>query len=431
MATPSTPPGLELTILMPCLNEAETIEVCIRKALGYLERSGVAGEVLIADNGSTDGSQAIAEGLGARVVPIPEKGYGSALIGGIAAARGRYVIMGDADDSYDFSALDPFVAKLREGYQLVMGNRFRGGIAPGAMPPLHRYLGNPVLSGIGALFFKPGVRDFHCGLRGFDREAILGLGLRTAGMEFASEMVVKACLQRLRIVEVPTTLSKDGRSRPPHLRSWHDGWRHLRFLLIFSPKWLFLYPGVVLLGVGLLASLVLLFGPVEIGSVGFDVSTMIYAAAASVVGFQAVLFALLTKTYAEHEGFLPAGPRFRAISDKLTLERGLLTGLGIFLLGLVVAVVQVIRWRDVGFGGLDARQAVRVAVPAALGLMIGFQTMMSSMFVGILSIPTRAGSNPVAPQPDPADEAVLVAPGTVAAPVADGAPAPTEPAARP
>lgn len=379
----------ELTVLMPCLNEAETIEACINKAFAYLAKSGVDGEVVIADNGSTDGSQQIAERLGARVVPIADKGYGNALIGGIAAARGRYVIMGDADDSYDFSALDPYVAKLREGYQLVMGNRFRGGIAPGAMPPLHRYLGNPVLSGVGRLFFRPGVRDFHCGLRGFDRQAVLRLQLQTSGMEFASEMVVKACLAGLRIVEVPTTLSKDGRSRPPHLRSWHDGWRHLRFLLVFSPKWLFLYPGAVALILGVAACTVLLFGPVAIGSVGFDVSTMIYATAAAVLGYQAVLFALITTVYAEREGFLPAGPRFRALIDRLTLEHGLLLGIGMFILGLVVAVLQVLRWRATGFGGLDARQAVRIATPAALGLMLGFQTMMSSMFVGILTIPTR------------------------------------------
>lgn len=388
----------ELTILMPCLNEAETLETCIRKALGYLESSGVVGEVVIADNGSTDGSQAIAASLGARVVPVAEKGYGSALIGGIAAARGRFVIMADADDSYDFSALAPFVAKLREGYQLVMGNRFKGGIAPGAMPPLHRYLGNPVLSGVGSLFFRPGVSDFHCGLRGFDREAILGLGLRTSGMEFASEMVVKASLAKLRIAEVPTTLSKDGRSRPPHLRSWHDGWRHLRFLLIFSPTWLFLYPGALALALGVVVSIVLLFGPVEVGSIGFDVSTMVYAMAVAVVGYQAVLFAVLTKVYAEQEGFLPAGPRFRALADRLTIERGLLAGLAIFAIGLVVAIAQVVRWGDVGFGGLDARDAVRVAVPAALGLMLGFQTMMSSMFIGILTVPTRGGSNPAPPE---------------------------------
>ena len=387
-------PRVELTILMPCLNEAETLETCIRKALGYLERAGVDGEVVVADNGSTDGSQQIAERLGARVVPVAEKGYGAALIGGIVAARGRYVIMGDADDSYDFSALDPFVARLREGYDLVMGNRFAGGIAPGAMPPLHRYLGNPVLSGIGQLFFKPGVRDFHCGLRGFSRDAILGLGLRTSGMEFASEMVVKASLARLRIAEVPTTLKKDGRSRPPHLRSWHDGWRHLRFLLIFSPRWLFLIPGLTMLAIGLLASLVLLFGPVSIGSVGFDVSTMVYAAGAAIIGYQAVLFAVLTQVYAHHEGFLPSGPRFRRLMDRMTLERGLLLGLLMFVVGLSIALMQLVRWGHAEFGGLDARAAVRVAIPAVLGLTLGFQTMMSSMFVGILGIPTRARSNP-------------------------------------
>lgn len=405
-------PSIELTILMPCLNEAETLEVCIRKALGYLERSGVQGEVLIADNGSSDGSQAIAEACGARVVPIAEKGYGAAILGGIAEARGRYVIMGDADDSYDFSRLDPFVGKLREGFQLVIGNRFQGGIAPGAMPPLHRYLGNPVLSGIGQLFFKPGVGDFHCGLRGFDREAILALGLRTSGMEFASEMIVKACLAKLSVAEMPTTLSPHGRSRAPHLRSWRDGWRHLRFLLIFSPRWLFWVPGVTLLTLGVVASLVLLFGPIEIGSVGFDVSTMIYAMAAAVVGYQSVLFAILTKVYALHEGFIPAGSRFRSAIDKLSLERGLLTGLGLFLLGLVAAIVQVVRWGGgEGFGALDARAAVRVAVPAVLGLMLGFQTLMSSMFIGILGIPTRFGSNPSATGVEP--HAVLRPDGAV------------------
>lgn len=422
MAVMTTSASLELTIVMPCLNEAETLEVCIRKALGYLERSGVVGEVVIADNGSTDGSQEIATRCGARVVPVAEKGYGAALIGGINAARGKYVIMGDADDSYDFSNLDAFVEKLRQGYQLVMGNRFRGGIAPGAMPPLHKYLGNPVLSGIGSLFFKPGVDDFHCGLRGFDREAILALGLRTSGMEFASEMVVKASLQKLRIVEVPTTLSKDGRSRPPHLRSWRDGWRHLRFLLIFSPRWLFWLPGLVLLGLGLLATIVLLFGPVEIGSVGFDVSTMIYSSALAVLGYQAVLFAILTKVYAHHEGFLPSGPRFWRLMDKLTVERGLVLGLIVFLVGLVVAIAQVVRWGGEGFGGLDARAAVRVAIPAALGLMIGFQTIMSSMFVGILGIPTRARSNPPA-------EVVPVAVGAVSLP--GEAPASADPASGP
>ena len=265
---------MELSIVMPCLNEAETLATCIDKARGFLDRHGIAGEIVIADNGSTDGSQEIAVSRGARVVNVPSKGYGSALMGGIAAARGRYVIMGDADDSYDFTDLMPFVERLRAGDELVMGNRFLGGIEPGAMPPLHKYLGNPVLTWIGRLFFGSPSGDFHCGLRGFDRQAILSLDLQTTGMEFASEMVVRATLQGLRIDEVPTTLSKDGRSRPPHLRSWRDGWRHLRFLLMYSPRWLFLYPGLFLMIVGLLAGAWLLPGPRRIGGVELDIQTL-------------------------------------------------------------------------------------------------------------------------------------------------------------
>jgi glycosyltransferase involved in cell wall biosynthesis len=250
----------ELTILMPCLNEAETIATCAKKASSYLSKSNIRGEILVADNGSTDGSREIAQGLGARVVSICERGYGAAQIGGIGAARGRFVIIGDADDSYDFSRLDGFVAKLREGYDLVMGNRFKGGIEAGAMPPLHRWLGNPVLSFIGRIFFKAELGDFHCGLRGFDRQSIRNLGLRARGMEFASEMVVRCRLARLRMTEVPTTLKKDGRSRRPHLHTWRDGWRHLRFLLIFAPRWLFFYPGLALFMFGIVFSIALLPG---------------------------------------------------------------------------------------------------------------------------------------------------------------------------
>jgi len=390
----SSPQPLELTILMPCLNEAETLEVCIRKAQDYLERSGVDGEVVIADNGSTDGSQDIARGLGARVVSISQRGYGAALIGGTVAARGRYVIMGDADDSYDFSALDPFVEALRAGNQLVMGNRFRGGIAPGAMPPLHKYLGNPVLSGIGRLFFNKHIRDFHCGMRGYERQAILDLDLVTTGMEYASEMVVRASLAGLRITEVPTTLSKDGRSRPPHLRSWRDGWRHLRFLLLYAPRWLFLYPGLVALVLGGLATAILMFGPVTIGSVGFSSVTMIYTAAITVLGYEAVTFSILTKLYAAREGFLPVGPRFRWLSDLFTLERGLVLGLVIFLLGLGLGVAQVAGWGDAGFGALDAGRAIRVAVPVMIGVTLGFFTIMASMFAGALTVATRSTAHP-------------------------------------
>ena len=373
---------------MPCLDEAETLATCIAKASDYLRRRGIDGEVLIADNGSTDGSPEIATAAGARVVTVAEPGYGSALLGGIHAARGRYVIMGDADDSYDFSALDPFVDALRAGTQLVMGNRFAGGIEPGAMPWLHRRIGNPVLSFIGRLFFRVPVRDFHCGLRGFDRAAILGLGLRTTGMEFASELVVRASLDGLSITEVPTTLSKDGRSRPPHLRSWRDGWRHLRFLLIYSPRWLFLYPGILAMTIGLVATIALLIGPIEVGSLAFDVATMIYSAALVILGYQAVLFSLVTRYYATQRGLLPASRSITDLAKRWTLERGLLVGALIFVVGLAVGLIQVVRWSGEGFGQLNTRESVSAAIPAMLGLTLGFQTVMFSMFTSILSIPT-------------------------------------------
>src|SRR2546429_3462042 len=303
---------------MPCLNEAETVATCVRKAIGFLASSGISGEVLVADNGSTDGSQRLAEEAGARVVPISDKGYGNALMGGIIAARGKYVIMGDADDSYDFTNLMPFVNELRKGADLVMGNRFRGGVAPGAMPPLHKYLGNPVLSFIGRLFFHSKAGDFHCGLRGFNRDSVMALNLQATGMEFASEMVVKATLAGQHVTEVPTTLSKDGRSRPPHLRSWRDGWRHLRFLLLFSPRWLFFLPRLALLILGLVIGLLVIPHPFSIGSVTFDVNTLVAASAMVVIGFQSVLFWLFTQVYAGSGGFLPAGPKGPPGADKLS-----------------------------------------------------------------------------------------------------------------
>jgi len=343
---PTSTEAIELSIVMPCLNEAETLATCIDKAQGYLERSGVVGEVVIADNGSTDGSQDIARAHGARVVDVPAKGYGSALMGGIDAARGEYVIMGDADDSYDFSRLDPFVERLRAGDELVMGNRFKGGIAEGAMPPLHKYLGNPVLSWIGRVLFRSPIGDFHCGLRGFNRRSILNLHLQTTGMEFASEVVVKSTLGGLRVSEVPTTLDKDGRSRPPHLRSWRDGWRHLRFLLIFSPRWLFLIPGAVAFFIGLLGTLFLSFGPIILGDVGFDVSSQVYLAALTVVGYQSVLFAILTKIYAQHEGFrIPRSRNFDRLERRISLESSALVGLAIFVIGLAIAIWQFSVWR--------------------------------------------------------------------------------------
>ena len=378
---------LELSILMPCLNEAETLAVCIDKAQDYLRRSGIAGEVLIADNGSTDGSQEIAEAHGARVVAVAEKGYGSALIGGIEAARGTYVIMGDADDSYDFSALDGFVERLRAGDELVMGNRFRGGIEPGAMPPLHKYLGNPVLSWIGRTLFRSPIKDFHCGLRGFNRQSMLALHLQTTGMEFASEMVVKSTLGGSRVSEVPTTLKKDGRSRPPHLRSWRDGWRHLRFLLIFSPRWLFLIPGSLAFLIGFLGTVLLAFGPVVVGEVGFTYSSQIYLAALAVVGYQAFLFALLTKIYAQHEGFrIPRSRNFERLERRISLESGAVFGLILFLVGLGIALSQLIGWAAGGYGALEAGATIRVAIPSALLMMLGSQTVMGGMFLGVLSV---------------------------------------------
>ncbi len=374
---------------MPCLDEAETIAVCIEKARGYLERCGISGEILIADNGSTDGSQAIAESLGARVVPVPKKGYGSALLGGILAAKGQYVIMGDADDSYDFSELDNFIEKLREGYALVMGNRFKGGIKPGAMPPLHRYLGNPVLTGFGRLFFKSPLGDFHCGLRGFNREAIENLGLTSSGMEFASEMVVKATLQDLRIAEVPTTLSPDGRTRAPHLRSWRDGWRHLRFLLLFSPRWLFLYPGASLMALGLLSMIWLLPGPRHLGGLTLDVHTLVYSAAAIVCGFQAVAFALFTKIYAIDAGLLPRDPRIVKLGKLFSLEIGLVVGTVLLLGGLGASVFAVEIWGQSEFSDLDPTISMRIVLPGATAIILGLQIVFSSFFFSVLELSRR------------------------------------------
>lgn len=382
--------ALELTILMPCLNEAETLGTCVRKAMGYLAASGVAGEVVIADNGSTDGSQDIARALGARVVPVAERGYGAALIAGIRAARGRFVIMGDSDDSYDFTALDPFVAKLREGYQLVMGNRFRGGIRPGAMPPLHRYLGNPVLSTVGRIFFASPVKDFHCGLRGFDRDAMIALDLRAPGMEFASEMVVKATVQGLRITEVPTTLSPDGRSRPPHLRSWRDGWRHLRFLLVFCPRWLFLYPGAALFLAGILAMAVLLPGPVRLAGVTLDVHTLLYASGAAVMGFQAMQFWVFARIHGAQQGVVPEDRRLSAILARFGLEPALIVAGALVVLGLGLGVATVAVWGAERFGELHGTGAMRMAIASVTAMLLGLQLAFGAFFVSLLGM-MRAG----------------------------------------
>jgi len=378
--------GTELSILMPCLNEAETLATCIIKAQKALDDLNISGEIVIADNGSTDGSPEIATTLGARVVHVAEKGYGSALLGGIKAARGKYVIMGDADDSYDFTNLGPFIDKLRAGYDLVMGNRFRGGIAPGAMPPLHRYLGNPVLTGIGRLFFKSPSGDFHCGLRGFNKAAIERLNLRTTGMEFASETVVKASLHGLRITEVPTTLSVDGRSRPPHLRSWRDGWRHLRFLLVYSPRWLFLYPGLLLMIVGALVAGWLVLGPRVVDGITFDVHTLLYAAMAIVIGYQTVNFAVFTKVFAITEGLLPEDPRLSKLFRYVTLETGLIAGGLLFFGGLALSLYALSSWGAHSFGPLDPSHTLRLVIPAVALITLGLQTILSSFFLSILGL---------------------------------------------
>jgi len=383
----SAPASVELTILMPCLNEAETIEVCVRKAMGFLSRSGVDGEVLIADNGSTDGSQAMAEALGARVVAVPEKGYGAALIGGIAAAHGRYVIMGDADDSYDFENLDGMVAHLRDGAELVMGNRFKGGIAPGAMPPLHRYLGNPVLSFIGRLFFSIPVGDFHCGLRGFSREAILGLRLQSPGMEFASEMVVKASLNKLRIEETPATLKPDGRSRPPHLKTWRDGWRHLRFLLLHSPRFLFIYPGLALIILGLLGSVLLAPGERRVTpNLRLDIHSLIVACFAVLIGVQMVMFGALARRYQALEGILPPSEKFHKFLLGLSLEPILQSALVIFLAGVSGIAWSVIHWAGSGFGDLSDHGVMRVLVISLTGVAVAIQLAAAGFLASVFTL---------------------------------------------
>jgi glycosyltransferase involved in cell wall biosynthesis len=381
--------NMEVSILMPCLNEAETIDVCVRKAKRYLESRGITGEVIVADNGSTDGSQALATNAGARVVPVASRGYGAALLGGIQAAYGNLMIMGDADDSYDFTALDPFVEKLRAGYDLVMGNRFLGGIKQDAMPRLHRYLGNPVLTGIGKLLFRSPLGDFHCGLRGFRRDAIMSLALTSPGMEFASEMVVKATLRNLRIAEVPTTLSPDGRSRPPHLRSWRDGWRHLRFLLLFSPAWLFFYPGLVMFLLGLIGGIWLTPGPRSAGSVTFSINTLLFAAASLICGFQAIVFYMFAKTHAIRSGLLPEDPVVARLRDVLRLEVGLIIGAVAIFLGVALALQAVGVWGAASFGALDLDESLRRVIPSTTLLILGLQIVFSSCLLSVLQLDTR------------------------------------------
>jgi len=379
----------EVTVVLPCLNEAETLAICIGQIQTVFCANNIDGEIVVADNGSQDGSPEIAERLGIRVVHVAQKGYGSALMGGITAARGRYIVMADADCSYDFGDIPPFLEKMRQGNDLVMGNRFLGGIRPGAMPALHQYLGNPVLTWIGRLFFKAPCGDFHCGLRGFSKVAYELMDLRTTGMEFASEMVVKATLFKMKIAEVPTTLSPDRRNRPPHLRSWRDGWRHLRFLLVYSPRWLFLYPGLALMLLGTLAGLLLLPGPRTVAGIQFDVHTLVYAAMAVLLGFQSVVFATFTKVFAISEGLLPEDVRLTKLFRYAKLETGLIAGFSLIVLGIAASFIAVGYWAWWHFGSLDPVRTLRLVIPAALSLTLGFEIVLSSFFLSVLGMKHR------------------------------------------
>lgn len=390
MTPDPTNPEIELTLLMPCLNEALTLPGCLQEAQDTLTALGVKGEILIADNGSTDGSQAIAEAAGARVVPVAQRGYGHALNTGINAARGKYVIMADADGSYDFRESGPLLESLRNGTDLAMGNRFAGGIHPGAMPWKNRYIGNPVLSFLGRLFFKIPTRDFHCGLRGGSREALIGLDLRTGGMEFASEMVIKASLSGLKMAEAPVSLRPDGRDRPPHLRPWRDGWRHLRFMFLFSPRWLFLLPGILLTLTGVAGFAALLRGPLPLGPVTLDVHTLLYASAAILCGFQAIAFAVLSKVFVHEAGLAPnLAHSPKAPFAWFTLERGIVGAVAIAALGFALSVEAVLIWHDNAFGGLSPTRILRWVVPGVTALVLSMQLMLAGFFVDMIRLRLR------------------------------------------
>jgi len=385
---------IELSIIMPCLNEAETLGICIRKAKEFIHANNINGEIVIGDNGSTDGSQQIAIKEGARVVIINKKGYGAALMGAIEESKGKYIIMGDSDDSYDFLHLMPFVEKLREGCDLVMGNRFKGKIMYRSMPFINRYLGNPFLSFIGRLFFNVPIGDFHCGLRGFNRRSMLSINLMTSGMEFASEMVVKTAIHNLKIAEVPITLFPDGRSRPPHLRAWHDGWRHLRFLLMYSPKWLFLYPGLFVLFVSSVFFSLLLKSPIPIGHIILDIHSMLYFTTAIIVSFQIILFYIMSRIYTVNQGLIPEKKNFNNLFRYFTLERGLILGGFLLLVGITLMVFLIMKWKVLSYGPIiDTSQTLRYAFISMLSLVLGVQIIFSSFMLSILGIIQREDKN--------------------------------------
>ena len=389
--------SVELSVVIPCLNEAETIARCIEAARLGIQRAGVRGEIIVADNGSTDGSPVIAEKSGARVVTVKEKGYGSALRGGIQAAAGKWILIGDADYSYDFSEADRFVKKFQEGFELVMGCRLPvggGTIQRGAMPWKNRWIGNPILSFIGRLFFKCPAHDFHSGLRGFTKAAFEKMDLQTTGMEFASEMVIKSTFKQLKITEVPVTLRPDGRSRPPHLKPWRDGWRHLRFMLLFSPRWLFLVPGIVLSAAGIVLAAALSLKDIKIGGVAFDVGTLAVACMTVIIGFQLVAFAFFTKVFAIAEGLLPDDPKFSRAFRFFNLEKGIGFGLLVLLAGVALLVRALWIWRQANFGDLQPVENLRRLIPAVTLIVLGVQTVFSSFFMSALGLKTSTRKPP-------------------------------------
>lgn len=375
---------VEVSIVLPCLNEERTVGICVTKAINFLTENGINGEVVIADNGSTDSSIEIASTRGANIVRVEKKGYGSALQGGIEAARGEYIIMADSDDSYDLENLLPFVEKLREGYELVMGNRFLGGIRKGAMPWHHQYIGNPVLSFIGRLFFRTPAKDFHCGLRGFTKEAAIKMNLQTTGMEFASEIVIKSSILGMKTCEVPTILSPDGRDRPPHLNSFRDGWRHLRFLLIYSPSWLFLYPGLLLLAIGGVTSLTLFLGPVNIGFRLIDFHSFIAAGTITILAVNMLSFAVITRVFAYNTGLLPAKPAFYPLFKYFNLEKGVALGSVLFIVGSILMVWAILLSPNFNTLGFD--KSVRLVFGASLAIIIGGEAIFTSFVLSILGI---------------------------------------------
>jgi glycosyltransferase involved in cell wall biosynthesis len=375
----------KISIVMPCLNEAETLTTCIQKAQYFLFTSQILGEIIVSDNGSTDGSPAIAQKMGARVIHVQQKGYGSALMGGFEASRSQLIIMGDADDSYDFSNLSAFIEALDEGYDLVMGNRFKGGIRPGAMPFLHRYVGNPILSWIARLFFNSDIGDFHCGLRGFCKDSILSLNLHTTGMEFASEMIVKATMKGMKIKEVPVILYPDGRTRPPHLRTWADGWRHLRFLLLYSPRWLFFYPGIILTITGFLISLLLIGRPLTLGRVVLDINTLMYASFLIILGVQSILFSLFTYVFGVNAGLLTRHSSTEKLMSGISLERGALLSVGMIVLGFASSIGALLYWGQNHFGPINPSVSMRLVIPGAVLFTLGFQIFFASFFLSILN----------------------------------------------